>query len=75
MGGSELTRGSALTERAVSRFGSVGRQATSLSTNFADAPLAVPVSHVTVEAAVPEWCDNESALAEGRIGPGVAVAA
>jgi len=51
------------------------RRGDTISTSWLDAPLAVPVLHLTAEPALSEGCDDESALAEGGIAPGVAVPA
>ena len=47
----------------------------SISTALRDAPFASPLHHLAVEAALSEGRDDESALAEGGIGLGVAVPA
>ena len=47
----------------------------SISTALRDAPFASPLHHLAVESALSERRDDESALAEGGIGLGVAVPA
>ena len=51
------------------------RRGNGISTPLLDAPLAVPAPHLAAESPVPEGRDDESALTEGGIGLGVAVAA
>ncbi len=58
-----------------SPLGRARRLAAGISTTLPDTPFTVPVPHLTAESAASEGRDDESALIEGGIGPGVAVAA
>ena len=64
-------------DRAIGHSGLAGtmRGGRSISIALMDTPFAAPVPHLAVEPAVSQGRDDESALAEGGIGLGVAVAA